>query len=43
MAKTREAYRSAVNGRFVKPGYSKQHPRTTVKEKMPVGKPKKGR
>lgn len=26
-------HRSAVTGRYVKPGYAKAHPSTTVKEK----------
>lgn len=26
------SYRSAVTGRYVKPGYAKTHPKTTVKE-----------
>jgi hypothetical protein len=38
MAKTKTACRSAVTGKFVKPGYAKQHPRTTVRERMPVSK-----
>lgn len=25
-------YRSAKNGQYVKPGYAKKHPNTTVKE-----------
>lgn len=25
-------YRSAVTGKYVKPGYAKSHPKTTVKE-----------
>ena len=42
MGKTHAAHRSAITGRFVKPGYAKQHPRTTVKERISSGKPKKG-
>ncbi|MDP2898932.1 MAG: hypothetical protein Q8Q12_20535 [bacterium] len=41
MGKTRIGYRSAITGRFVKPGDAKKHPRTTVGERIPV-KPKKG-
>jgi hypothetical protein len=26
-------YRSSVSGKFVKPGYAKQHPTTTEKER----------
>jgi hypothetical protein len=43
MAKTRSANRSAITGRFIKAGYAKQHPRTTVKERISTGKPKKGK
>jgi hypothetical protein len=43
MGKTRTAHRSAITGRFVKPGYAKQHPRTTVRERVTTGKPKKGK
>lgn len=41
MGKTRKAYRSAVTGKFVKPGYAKQHPRTTVRERVSTGRSKK--
>ncbi len=30
--KSTPRYRSAVNGRYVKPSYAKTHPKTTVKE-----------
>jgi hypothetical protein len=43
MAKNRVIHRSAVTGKFVKPGYAKKHPRTTVKERVPVSKPRKGK
>jgi hypothetical protein len=41
MGKTRTASRSAVTGKFVKPGYAKAHPKTTVKERIPLPKPKR--
>jgi len=41
VGKTRTGYRSAVTGKFLKPGEAKKHPRTTVRERIPV-KPKKG-
>jgi hypothetical protein len=31
-SKTTTSYRSAKSGRYVKPGYAKTHPSTTVKE-----------
>jgi hypothetical protein len=31
-SKTPPKYRSADTGRYVKPGYAKTHPKTTVKE-----------
>jgi hypothetical protein len=43
MAKGRVIHRSAVTGKFVKPGYAKNHPRTTVKERVSGGKPRKGK
>ena len=43
MGKTRTAARSAVTGRFVKPGYAKKHPRTTVRERISTGTRKKGK
>jgi len=43
MGKTRTAHRSAVTGKFVKPSYAKQHPQTTVKERISTGKPRKGK
>ncbi len=41
MGKTKTISRSAVSGRFVKPSYAKQHPKTTVRERTPVGKTSK--
>ena len=41
MAKTRKVYRSAVTGKFVKAGYAKKHPKTTVKESVRVIKQSK--
>ena len=35
-AKTRTQYRSAVTGKFVTPEYARNHPRTTVKERVKV-------
>ena len=29
------SYRSAISGRYVKPGYAKSHPKTTVGERQP--------
>lgn len=43
MGKTHTVSRSAISGRFVKPGYAKEHPRTTVRERVSTGKPKKGK
>lgn len=44
MTKTKTACRSAVTGKFVKPSYAKQHPRTTVRERVTVSKQgKKGK
>jgi hypothetical protein len=42
MAKTGKATRSAVTGLFVKKGYAKSHPKTTVNETIKRG-PKKSR
>lgn len=41
MAKTRQGSRSAISGRFVKSSYAKRNPRTTVTERIKIGKPKK--
>lgn len=38
--KTRRVHRSAVTGRFVKGGYAKKHPRTTVTETVKTPKKK---
>jgi len=38
--KTRKAHRSAITGRFVKEGYAKRHPKTTVKETVKVPRKK---
>lgn len=35
---TQTNYRSAVTGRYVKEGYAKRHPKTTVKETDKVKK-----
>jgi len=43
MGKTRTAHRSAITGRFIKAGYAKKHPRTTVKERISTGKPRKAK
>jgi hypothetical protein len=44
MGKTRTVSRSAVTGKFVKPRYAKQHPKTTVREKIKSNKQgKKGK
>jgi len=37
MEKTKNISRSAVSGRFVQPRYAKQHPKTTVRERTPIG------
>lgn len=37
-SETRTNYRSAVSGRYVKEGYAKTHPKTTVKETDKVKK-----
>ena len=41
--KTRKVHRDAETGRFVKEGYVKRNPKTTVTETVPVVKPKKKR
>jgi hypothetical protein len=41
MGKTHTVSRSAISGKFVKGGYAKQHPRTTVRERVSTSKPKK--
>ena len=34
--KTRTTYRDAGTGRYVKKGYAKKHPKTTVSETNPI-------
>jgi len=43
MRKTRTVSRSAVTGKYVKPRYAKQHPKTTVREKIKPNKLRKER
>jgi hypothetical protein len=38
MAKTVQVARSATTGKFVKPSYAAQHPRTTVVERIKKSK-----
>ncbi len=38
MGKARTVCRSAESGRFVKPGYATQHPKTTVRERIHITK-----
>ena len=38
MAKTKDIHRSSKTGKFVKPNYAKNHPSTTEKEKVKIGK-----
>ena len=41
MKKSKTIARSAVTGRIVSPTYAKSHPRTTVVERVPAGRPKR--
>lgn len=38
MSKKQIVHRSSISGRFVKEGYAKQHPKTTEKERIKIGK-----
>jgi hypothetical protein len=40
---TKTVYRNSITGRWVKPSYVKDHPRTTETEHRPVRSPKKGK
>lgn len=41
MNKTRIIHRSSITGKFIKGAYAKKHPRTSVRERIPVKKKKK--